>query len=187
MTTYNTDADSANTAVRAFLTKVGEYYLGRSFNTASGQGKKDWVMIKEQVFGNECAYCGNANAQLQMEHLIMFNRAEYGLHHPGNLVPCCAKCNNRRRREDKSYMTWQEHLREICIENDALDKYVERLDRINNHFYTSDFKYPTLSDEEKNAIRVMANSVYQHVKVEINKSLDLYKELREAFVETIGE
>ena len=27
MTTYNTGADAANTAVRAFLTKVGEYYL----------------------------------------------------------------------------------------------------------------------------------------------------------------
>ena len=38
MTVYNTGADSSNTAVRAFLAKVGEFYLGRSFNTASGQG-----------------------------------------------------------------------------------------------------------------------------------------------------
>ena len=41
MTTYNTGADGANTSVRAFLTRVGEFYLGRPFNTASGQGKKD--------------------------------------------------------------------------------------------------------------------------------------------------
>ena len=46
MTVYNTGSDSANTAVRAFLTKVREFYLGRSFNTASGQGKKDWVRKK---------------------------------------------------------------------------------------------------------------------------------------------
>ena len=38
MTTYNTSADSANSNVRAFLTKVGEFYLGRSFNTRSGWG-----------------------------------------------------------------------------------------------------------------------------------------------------
>ena len=36
MAIYNTPADAANTAVRAFLTKVGEFYLDRSFNTASG-------------------------------------------------------------------------------------------------------------------------------------------------------
>ena len=38
MTTYNTSTDSANSNVRAFLTKVGEFYLGRSFNTSSGWG-----------------------------------------------------------------------------------------------------------------------------------------------------
>jgi|GEM_PF-6942781 len=49
MSIYNTTFDSANTAVRAFLTKVGEYYLGRSFNTSSGQAKKDWLIIKNEV------------------------------------------------------------------------------------------------------------------------------------------
>ena len=38
MTTYNTGSDSANTSVRAFLTKIGEFYLNRSFNTATGKG-----------------------------------------------------------------------------------------------------------------------------------------------------
>lgn len=40
MAVYNTSSDSANTAVRAFLTKVGEYYWGKSFNTGSGKSKK---------------------------------------------------------------------------------------------------------------------------------------------------
>lgn len=89
MSIYNTTFDSANTAVRAFLTKVGEYYLGRSFNTSSGQAKKDWLIIKNEVFNSKCAYCGQQTDALQMEHLIMFNKIEYGLHHPGNIVPCC--------------------------------------------------------------------------------------------------
>ena len=83
MATHNTYADAANTAVRAFLTSVGEHYLNERFDTAHGTGKKRWDMIKEK-FGNKCAYC-NTGGKLQIEHLVMFNRAEYGLHHPGNL------------------------------------------------------------------------------------------------------
>lgn len=40
MAVYNTSSDSANTAIRAFLTKVGEHYWGKSFNTGSGKSKK---------------------------------------------------------------------------------------------------------------------------------------------------
>ena len=32
MAVYNTSSDSANTMVRAFLTKVGESYIGHGFN-----------------------------------------------------------------------------------------------------------------------------------------------------------
>ena len=45
MALYNTTLDAANTAVRAFLTRVGEYYLGHSFNTGSGKGKLIWDTI----------------------------------------------------------------------------------------------------------------------------------------------
>lgn len=38
MAVYNTASDSANTVVRAFLTKLGDYYLDHLFNTVSGQG-----------------------------------------------------------------------------------------------------------------------------------------------------
>lgn len=43
---YNSSSDSANTAVRAFLTKVSEHYLGHSFSTGSGKGKSIWLAIK---------------------------------------------------------------------------------------------------------------------------------------------
>ena len=103
MALYNTASDSANTAVRAFLTKVGEFYLERTFNTASGKSKADWERIRGNVFDEQCAYCGEAEHKLQIEHLLMFNRAEYGLHHPGNIVPCCKSCNKRERKADKAY------------------------------------------------------------------------------------
>lgn len=41
MAQYNTPFDSANTAVRSFLTKIGELYLGRNFNIGIGRAKSD--------------------------------------------------------------------------------------------------------------------------------------------------
>lgn len=38
MAAYNTASDSENTAVRALITKVGDYYLDHLFNIGSGQG-----------------------------------------------------------------------------------------------------------------------------------------------------
>lgn len=38
MAVYNTSSDSSNTGVRALLTKIGEHYLGRSFNTGCNTG-----------------------------------------------------------------------------------------------------------------------------------------------------
>ena len=180
MTVYNTGADSANTAVRAFLTKVGEYYLGRSFNTASGKGKEDWLRIKEMVFHNKCAFCKAENGKLQMEHLIMFNRAEYGLHHPGNIVPICQDCNKRTRKPDGTYRDWIEHLEFICIQSENADQFGNRKKRILDHIKNE--KYPDLSQEEHHAISVIANSLYENTKNELNKSLELYKQLDKAFV-----
>ena len=122
MTVYNTGSDSANTAVRAFLTKVGEFYLGRSFNTASGQGEKDWVRIKDKVFDKKCAYCDDENTKLQIEHLIMMSREQFGLHHPGNIVPVCSRCNIRKA-VNKKYPNWEEHLKLICDGKGEISKF----------------------------------------------------------------
>lgn len=181
MTTYNTSADAANTAVRSFLTKVGEYYLGRSFNTAVGKGKKNWEEIKK-FFDNKCAYCGKETPQLQIEHLIMFNRVGYGLHHPGNIIPCCKECNRRCKDKDGNYFSWEQHLKEICKRNGEGNKFKERLKRILEHMKRGKYKYPRLSEKEISAIRVIAKSLYENIKKEHEKSLDLYKELEMAFL-----
>ena len=43
-------------------------------------------------------------------------------------------------------------------------------------------KYPELSKEEKHSIRVIAESLYTNTKSELDKSIELYKELDKAFV-----
>lgn len=69
-------SDSANIAVRAFLTKAGEHYLGHSFNTGSGKGKSLWEEIKDVHFKSCCAYCGTLSDRLQIELVFMLNRTE---------------------------------------------------------------------------------------------------------------
>lgn len=180
MAVYNTPSDAANTAVRSFLTQVGEHYLQQSFNTSSGKGKKLWESIRDEDFQSSCAYCGEHSLSLQIEHLFMFNRTEFGLHHPGNTVPCCKLCNKRERNEDNSYTNWEEHLKKICESREEIGQFERRQSAITLHI--KKYKYPNLSPNERHAIRVIANSLYENIKTESAKSLLLYKQLDDAFV-----
>lgn len=179
MAVYNTPSDAANTAVRAFLTSVGEHYLGRSFNTGSGKGKETWDSIRAE-FSHSCAYCAE-EGKLQIEHLVMFNRSEYGLHHPGNIVPVCKSCNERQKDQEKKYISWEAQLAIKCS-GDGNDVFKSRKNKIIEHI--EKYKYPRLSSEEKHAIRVIAESLYENIKNESDKSLSMYRRLDQAFLKT---
>jgi hypothetical protein len=178
MAVYNTPSDAANTAVRAFLTSVGEHYLGRSFNTGSGRGKAMWEQIRAE-FGGTCAYCAQ-QVNLQIEHLVMFNRSEYGLHHPGNIVPVCKSCNERIKDADKNYVSWEQQLEAKC--GSDRDTFERRRANILKHI--EKYEYPRLTDQERHAIRVIAESLYENIKSESEKSMTMYRRLDEAFVKT---
>jgi hypothetical protein len=180
MAVYNTSSDSANTAIRAFLTKVGEHYLGHTFNTGSGPGQRMWHTIRDDDFLSCCAYCGDKSEKLQIEHVLMFNRTEFGLHHPGNIIPCCKSCNKRERTEYKEYCNWEQHLAKVCIHRNEVPLFSLRKKKILDNF--SKYNYPQLNSNEIHAIRVIATSLYNNIKSESEKSLSLYKELDEAFV-----
>ncbi|GAB3097168.1 HNH endonuclease signature motif containing protein [Lysobacter terrae] len=177
MAVYNTPSDAANTAVRSFLTSVGEHYLGKRFNTASGSGKATWEKIRKD-FDDRCAYC-SARDTMQIEHLIMFNRAEYGLHHPGNIVPVCKACNKREKNDSARFVSWEAQLAARCG-GSATDAFRDRRAKILEHIER--YEYPRLSDQEKHAIRVIAESLYENIKGEAEKSLAMYRALDEAFV-----
>jgi hypothetical protein len=182
MAIYNTDSDAANTAVRAYLTKVGELYLGASFNTSSGKARAIWEKIQNEVFEGRCAYCGAKPGKLTIEHLIMFNRTDFGLHHPGNIVPVCKECNQSRRIQDGRFPTWEEQLRSRCEATKSMDSFAARRKRICDHHTKGEFAYPQLTKEESSAIKVIAESIYRSVQAEIEKGLGLYKRLDEEFV-----
>lgn len=178
MTVYNTPADAANTAVRSFLTSVGQHYLGKPFNTGTGSGKAIWLQICDD-FDGKCAYCGML-APMQIEHLVMFNRAEYGLHHPGNVVPVCKPCNKRSKDQNSCYVSWEKHLATICGSSSS-GEYALRHAKILAHVTT--YRYPTLSEQERHAIRVIAEALYENIKTEADKALSMYRKLDAAFVQ----
>ena len=57
--------------------------------------KKNWW--KNKVFRNVCFYCKNIFEfnELTVDHIIPLSRG--GKSTKGNLVPCCKKCNNKKR------------------------------------------------------------------------------------------
>jgi hypothetical protein len=180
MPRYNTIADTANAAVRAFLTQVGAHYFTRPFDTGHGESKNDWKEIRDIVFQGRCAYCGSKYSHLQLEHLKMINCIEYGLHHPGNTVPCCKPCNSSRKRGTKNFHTWEQHLKEVCKRKGDIDKFPERKDRILKHMKYGKYKYPSLTGGEMDAIRIVADNLYERIKTEQEKAVALYIELQEA-------
>ena len=191
MAKYNTYSDAANTAVRAFLTQVGEHYLGKKFNTGSGSGKETWESIKKE-FANKCAYCNQEPKKLETEHLQGLNQREYGLHHPGNVVPSCNKCNTRRMKEAddesgrkrKMAVGWKEQLRIICKEKEGKDwevAFKKRKEMIESSI--NKYSYPSLTENQQNAIRIMAVDLYNKIKASGANADTLYVELAKSFAE----
>lgn len=176
MAIYNTASDIANTAVRAFLTKIGELYLGRSFNVSNGIAQRDWHKIRDEVFNKKCAYCGKSEPILQMDHLIMFNKSGYGLHHPGNIAPVCKRCNTRTKNKSGEYNSWEDHLSHICETSNEKDKFIDRWNKIKRHISEGEFAYPKLTDEENNTLRIITSTLYRNIKTEFDNAIELYRE-----------
>ena len=179
MASHYTASDAANHAVRAFLTKVGEHYLARGFNTGSGWGLRKWEEIRDVRFNCTCCYCGETKTQLTKEHLISMSREEYGLHHPGNIAPSCSACN-LRKSVDGVYPDWKAHLRAICSSRGEQEEYQARYQRLQEHIKRE--QYPELSTEARQAIKVIADTLYSNTRQELERSTNLYRELDEAFV-----
>ena len=180
MTTHNTAFDAANTAVRAFLTSLGQRFLGHGFNTSSGRGKRIWLTIKSEDFVGRCAYCNVETDAPTIEHLIQFNRSEGGLHHPGNVVPCCRSCQ-RRRRSDDGAVGWETHLQDIVErDGDDISEYRRRRDRILEH--VARYDYPKLSEDEVAAIRTIAQAIYDGVAREVARGEELFWAIDEALI-----
>ena len=133
-------------------------------------GVKYWEKIKTETFNSRCAYCHN-KGKLHIEHLIIFNNEQCGLHHPGNFVPCCPKCNTRKKDEGtKKYVNWEDQLLNICNSKEEF-KSIKKI--IQTHIKNEN--YPNLTDDEINALRAVGKHLYSSTKSLFDSSFELFK------------
>lgn len=108
-----------NTMARFMLTQYGKIYLKQT-HLDEIWNEKEWFEKLKKTFNNKCAYC-DKKKPLEREHLLMMNAEQCGLHHPGNIVPCCKDCQKRKRhnkdddpKKKGKYFSWEEQLEFEC-------------------------------------------------------------------------
>ena len=93
-------SDISNSAIRIFLQDVGKFYDEQRGFEPFGP-KVGQVTELLNFFNSECCYCGVpiSKKTISLDHLIPMNKGSLGLHAWGNVVPCCAQCNNEKQQK----------------------------------------------------------------------------------------
>lgn len=94
-------SDISNNAIRIFLQDVGKFYdEARGFEPFVPKVKQKDDLLK--FFEYQCCFCGIPidKKSLSQDHLIPMNKSSLGLHAWGNVVPCCASCNNEKQQQE---------------------------------------------------------------------------------------
>ena len=178
-------SDAANTAVRYMLRKAGSLHLPSMYDTTRSWGKEAWDDIVSNTFAGRCAYCGRVGQALQVEHLLMTNRTQVGIHHPGNTVPTCKPCNTRSRKKGSQteYDTWDEHLQKVCNDRNDREMYDERRNKILHHMNESQYKLPMNNDAAISAVKMMTGHLYTDIAEQCKRAVSRYEELLRTFVD----
>jgi hypothetical protein len=79
-------------------------------------------------------------------------------------------------------LCWEAHLKEVCFRANEIRNFESRRARILNHIEKGEYAYPKLTQNEKHAIRVIAESLYHNITTETENSLKLYAKIADAFV-----
>jgi len=108
----------------------------------------------------------------------MFNRTECGLHHPGNVVPCCTPCNKRERSKENDFVGWEQQLKSICQGNK--ENIQKRKKIITNHIKNE--KYPNFSEDELSVLKVISKHLYSSTQNELDKAFLLFTNIDETIV-----
>ncbi|MES2299381.1 MAG: HNH endonuclease [Pseudomonadota bacterium] len=152
-------ASVGNSTVRSLLRLVGQKYdESRGFDRFGKNLKSDMDRIVTFFDGN-CCYCGEvlSSANLEKDHLIPINMDQCGLHAWGNVVPCCAKCN-----DEKHGTPWEVYCKGVER------RYVERIIQFRIH-YKYDFDSAKLAAVTKRLHREIGEEMAHRVWQSLNQ------------------
>lgn len=99
--------------VRSFKATPGGRLAVKEYNSRRRALKRVSGVLPEKVpasimlaifegYGNACFYCGKGGIKLTLDHFVALNMG--GVHAPGNLVPCCSRCNSSK--QDSAPLEW---------------------------------------------------------------------------------
>lgn len=92
--------------IKPFAYDLSEADIRRERNKARELRASQWW--KRRTAKGICYYCGGSTppAELTMDHIIPIARG--GRSTKGNVVPCCKRCNNRKKQ--LLPMEWEQYL-----------------------------------------------------------------------------
>ena len=81
------------------------------------------------------------------------------------------------KNQRHKYNSWEEHLKTKC---DSSEEFKLRKEKISSHINSEN--YPNLTLDEKNALKAVAESLYERISNELSKSIDLFKKIDSTLV-----
>jgi len=100
--------------------------------SCSREDEEEWRHILRQPEGPlTCAYCGQPATHLDHLRPLIDGKYPTGwITEPGNLVPCCSVCNQKKGNSD-----WQEYMKSpLCNSDGKVDDRIECIEELLNHF-----------------------------------------------------
>ena len=85
--------------------------------------------------------------------------------------------HKRNKDEEGNYLTWEEHLLSISPD---INEFKKRKKIISQHIQSEN--YPNLSEDERNALKAVCEHLYSSTKSELDKSLELFKNIDKTLV-----
>jgi len=145
--------NAQNLLIRNILSNIGD----ESFT------RQDWEETK-RFFEYRCAYCGEKERKLIMEHAVPINRLNLGEHKLGNLVPSCEACNQM-----KSSQRYDEFL------GDKTD----RVKKIEEYMVLRGYK-PLYLNENADMIEEILDIAYKDVAEVSKRYIKIIESIHEA-------
>ena len=143
---------------------VGKFYdVKRGFKPFSNNKKNKEDLLNS--FNSCCCFCNNPLNidSISLDHLIPTNKENLGLNAWGNIVPCCAGCNDKKH--NKNWVDYINSLSNLSVEEKRIN--IQRLNE-----YLREKKYnPNLELKE------IAGNLYDDVGAVAQALIDLrYKQ-----------
>lgn len=143
---------------------VGKFYDEKRGFKPFSKSKKNIDELLNSFNGN-CCFCNKTidSSSISLDHLIPTNKENLGLNAWGNMVPCCAVCNDKKHKKN-----WIEYIESLTSLSDTQKR--QNIKKLNDYLIEKKYN-PNLELKE------IAGNLYDDVGAVAQALIDLrYKQ-----------